>query len=709
MAVATAKTKAAKPAKPKVSAPTEPTPPKQVFDIPADRCGDPDAYALAYRDVLAARGRGEVKAIDAQRDMQVLAQACLECTGMSLEEASRNRQDPIRRFQSLIESGEAELVALEAAVKDIDEKEVPDGKKKSWLNLIARTRALQAECREHPAKFWTYVARDDRPKKTRNKAAASVLKMEPFHLQMFRVWNDPEAPNSLIMAPPGHGKSTNLRGQILYEIGHHPELRCLYITDEVRKAQKTIQVLHRTLISPRYRALFPGIRVLGRGDNAESSSRAITVARDNWISREPTIEAAAIESRIQGNRYDRIYGDDFCSPEVRYYPSIRQKTTDNWHAVVETRIANPETARIRIICTPWHKDDTPNRIARDSDEGRLDGWRIEIDPFRINDDAKGKAIPLWAVFSTAYLENQKVVLGADYNYVYRLRPANEEDKIIRRAYWYNAIPDRTANSNDRKIIEILAGKAERWLSIDPAGTAGVASSNTGCVDISMTVNGYVFVTDCWFYHVPIGGVIEMIRDRIIDAGLEPGYYGVHWEAQGGVKVGMPTVIAEVQRQLSERGYDPRRLQWLTTGTMVGGAIQHRSKIIRLKNCAGFIDNGLVRFAGMRLRNSKTGETYTGPLRASNMERLVKHIMEFDGIHNTDCVDALTQWLLYNRGRIHSLDAPAQREAPVEAKPTDRFAAMLYDQIEKMEKDELDAESAYGQESAFYGGMFGRVA
>jgi len=557
-----------------------------------------------------------------------------------------------------------------------------------------------------------YVFKEDRPGRTTER-----LRMAWFHLEYFNVWNDPDTPNSLIQAPVGHGKSVSSRIQMAYDIGHQPEVRNLFITDVMDKARKTVTVMKTALKSGRYRALFPDVRVLTRMDNAEDSSRRFTVCRKNSLSREPTFEAAAITSRIQGNRYDHIWGDDPCPEDARYHASVREQACGRWTSVVESRIADPKTARIRMICTPWHQEDIAGKIRIGVETGGLKNWRVEIDRFRIKDDSKGKAIPLWPTeWNREYLEDQKVRDPDAYQYRYALSAANARDVIISKVYYYNADPQCPNVTPADKLIQSAIEQGDRWLSVDPAGTAAKHSSDTGIVDITMTANGFPFVTDCWFVHAESLDVIDFIADLIRAA--SPRYHGMQWEAQGGVKVGMAAIISTLIRVLKDgdakrgippyEGWEELKQNVVLTGTMVGGQIQNRNKVVRLTNCAGIIGKGWIRFAGTRkvnLTSSTDGavNTYLDAKGGTNIDQLINYVLNFDGSRGSDGVDALTQWVLRNRDTIKDPWQIAKPEAPV-VKPLDAMTTAFQLQLEAMRRKKQ--ETPYSDEEEFTRCRFG---
>lgn len=623
--------------------------------IPKDRAGDPAVYVDKYAEVVNAALEGKVSDIAAKRLMDILKDACEKTTGVVLEDAAKSRVDPVEKVlscESMLECTEHELVAAEAAYHKIDDIRLTEEAKKKFSRLVRRTIRLQHEARMDPAKFTAYVGRDSED--------GSVFSFADIHIFFFDVWNDVHYPNSLIMAPPGHGKSTLLRHYVCWCIGKRPERRVLYLTDESDKACREVRTARRIIASLRYRAIFPHIRILGRAEKEQDTFERFTVSRPNSTSREPTLEGHSIMSNFNGKGYDLIVGDDFSSPEVRNQEYLRRIITERWTSIVEERTRNPATARIMVICTPWHEDDTACVLSRQIQEGRLKRWRCEIDRFRIRDDAQGRAVPIWGKFDSEFLEEKKVRLGEiRYNCNYRLVARTQGTQVVRFLSWYHSIPNhKMTTEKDRELLRALS-LCERWLSIDPSASAGRESSDHGVVEFALTQNGYAFATNCWFHHMPPGQMEDWIVDQIASQ-PSPGYAGVQIEAQGGIKGMVSGWMTSIRRKLTEMKCPyAETVQFVQTGTRMDGvARQNISKLQRLAESSGMIEHGLVRLAGVRAKRND-GECYFEPVRGSAMERLADNLLSFDGSQKgSDGVDAFTQWILVNRDRLNNPSAPA---------------------------------------------------
>lgn len=203
------------------------------------------------------------------------------------------------------------------------------------------------------------------------------------------------------------------------------------------------------------------------------------------------------------------------------------------------------------------------------------------------------------------------------------------------------------------------------------------------VDIVISPNGYVFVTDCEFYHCSPPELLEKLCDRIATA-TGAGYQGLQIEAQGAITFGIPLFTKQLLDMLAARGYT-RRLDIVTQGARVGGRSYNASKAARLRDCAGYIDHGLIRFAGTRTVNKQTREQFFRAIPNSNIAKLTESILKFDGSSGADAVDALTQWILHNRGRIKKPEdaKPTVQDTPRKLTMGERMGRLLAEQMDAL--------------------------
>jgi len=607
-------------------------------------------YMRQLADISQKVRLGESDGLEAGRMQKYWSDLYEEVNGVPLKTASQGLRNPIERLSdtSVLEHEEDGLNKLEAAIKAIPGLQV--SKKKRWLKVIERTRKLQKIAKSSAIAMWTYVGR--------TSETAEIFQMQEIQARFFRVWNDNECPHSLIMAPPGHSKTTCLRGQVIWDIANNPSLRILILYDAEMKALKEIPVLKTIIRGSYFQALYPHVRVLGRDDDAEDSRRRFTVLRPNTGSREPTVEGAGIKSRINGNGYDMILIDDPCPEEVARQPALRDDINERFLNVVEQRLRNPLRSNMRMVCTPWHEMDLAGMIQRQVSEGQREGWKISIDEFRVKDDLKGKPISLWPeTFPSKYYEMERRKLNPNtYARLYLLKCQSDDERLVNKLQFYAAegldsewcmMHPETREAHLSRLAEIANG--EQWLSIDPSATSGRYSSETAATQISITVGGQAYVREAWFFP----GNPTVMQEWIVQKIIKENIAHVLCEAQGGIKGQVILWEEFVYNRLKELGF-----KW--TGsfhkikTQGAGGGQLIGKRQRLKNASGYLQNGFIKFPGrltwnLAMNHGKGAMEYICS-RADTMQKLTNQIINFP-MGTSDGVDTITQFLIYNESRL----------------------------------------------------------
>lgn len=636
-----------------------------------------DKLIAILNDMLA----GTTNSLEAQRKLETIRHGCLMLTGEELGDVADRWTNPIRRFRGPLQTPESELAALRKAYYALVGPTPQE--RTRWDEIIRATKTLQWQARHDPAKFMAYVFRDADPSR-----AGEVLDLQWFHVSWFGVWLDPIRPNSLIMAPPGHGKSFCACAMDIWEIGRKPELRVLVLYDKGdSKVAKEIGRIEGIMQSDLFRAVFPEIRILDRsgkvegevGDHRKSkrTSRrhsktqyAFTVGRKNdTFSREATFEGAGVLSNINGDGFDRIRADDFSPPQCREEPNNRKRYAERFESVVVERLRDPRDARLRVIHTPWHPEDAPGRIRKAVAQSKLPSWRCQVDPYAIRDDAQGKAIPLWpAKMTTAHLEDRKFRLGIGYDCSFRLRASDVSRRAISKLMYYNAVDDQNTMETDRLMWQDMA-EAHRTLSIDPAASDERNACDTGAIDGRITLSGQGYVPSVWMLHLSSPKLLEWIVEELMRAWQvdKHPYDEILLESQGGVK-GMVDLYEDWLPKEWDRIGFPQAL-WpaiIKPGTRVGQGDRgnNRGKLKRLREASPYLERGAIRLAGMRQVSIVGGKPMNicVAIGGSPMATFAGMLKEFDGTTRSDAIDALDQWVLFNKNRF--VDPFAAKAPPV---------------------------------------------
>ena len=616
-------------------------------DIPVSRLMDVTFYLEQLASLMWEVKAGLIKDVDAKRRREYLTDMFKSITGQDLSQAARSVMSPIERLEGsgLLEQSEAELTELYDAIVALPGMDVL--KKKRWLSLIQRTIDVQEASRTSAIAMWTYIGRDSETN--------AVFQMAPVHRRFFACWADTANRNTLIMAPPGHGKTTCMRGQVIFDICEDPTIRVLICYDSDDKAKKEIGVLKGYFKSLRLQALYPHIWVLGRSDEAEDSRRRFTINRPNIGSREPTVEAAAITSQINGNGYDQIVIDDPCPASVTHQPATRNFINFKWDNEVEQRLRDPKRSRIRMVCTPWHARDLAGHIITQVNQGVRKGWTITVDPFKIKKNDTGHQISLWPerYNSEYYAQQQSRLMPNEYARLFELRCMADQERLVKVLRYYPSDMDdpgwsqlhpEQAEAHLSRLDELET--SEQWLSIDPSATAGRSSSETAITQIALTAGGNAYVVDAWFFPGNPVGTQEWLVDKIAAGGI----HRILMEAQGGMKGQVVLWEEYILRELKQRGINwPGTIVKVNTQGKGGGA--NVGKRIRLQNVAAYLERGLLKFPGrMVVTEGAAAAVRFVCSNRDSIQKITDQILDFPA-GPCDGVDTISQWIIFNEGRI----------------------------------------------------------
>lgn len=193
----------------------------------------------------------------------------------------------------------------------------------------------------------------------------------PRHLRelVIPVLEDDSLGHTLIVAPPGSGKTTVLLAAVGWWIGRDPSEHIAILCSTDRLAyQRSVAVRQVVTESPEYRAIFPAVRP----DRARGwAEYAWYVERDVPGDKDPTVLAAGVGASILGVRLSRIVLDDVATEDNQATALQRAKVRDWLARTVLTRLT-PD-GRAVMICTRWHAED-PAAWAQEQ------GWHTVVLP-----------------------------------------------------------------------------------------------------------------------------------------------------------------------------------------------------------------------------------------------------------------------------------------------------------------------------------------
>jgi predicted phage terminase large subunit-like protein len=163
----------------------------------------------------------------------------------------------------------------------------------------------------------------------------------------------------LIAFPRGAGKTTQIIGRILWELGNNPNLRIKLVAETRQIAQQRVTEIRTHIEKNSYlHVIFPRLRAANKEEWTKSSlfiERAI-------ISRDPTIIASGILASATGGRADILIGDDVVGRRNSLtQPRLREEVKSAWWSTWYPQLV--KGGRCWYICTTWHKNDLAHEIA----------------------------------------------------------------------------------------------------------------------------------------------------------------------------------------------------------------------------------------------------------------------------------------------------------------------------------------------------------
>lgn len=185
--------------------------------------------------------------------------------------------------------------------------------------------------------------------------------LQPFHQQWFHdewgVAMDGSA-RLIIVAPRDHGKTSQIVGRVLYELGRNPNLRIKIVcASDGRAKERLFEIKQHIKENERLHEVFPDLK---QDEGAEWSKHKIVVLR-TAPHRDASVEALGITSTATGGRADLLISDDAVDRRnALSFPALRKQIKQAWKSDW-TNLLEPD-GRIFYICTLWHKDDLSHEL-----------------------------------------------------------------------------------------------------------------------------------------------------------------------------------------------------------------------------------------------------------------------------------------------------------------------------------------------------------
>lgn len=224
-------------------------------------------------------------------------------------------------------------------------------------------------------------------------------------------------PQALVELPRDHGKSSQICGRILWELGHNPNLRVKIVcaTDAIA-AERTRFLRDAIANNERLHWVFPHLKP-GKPWTVE----AFTVERTAKVIG-PTVAAFGIGAGSTGTRADLLVCDDIVDVRSLHSHAERERVRDHFTNNL-MNLLEPN-GRFWGLFTPWHPDDLNAHLKRNP---AFAHFRRAIGP-----DLE----PIWpAKWPKDRLEARKREIGAaSFARGYHLEPHSEEASPIKPSW-----------------------------------------------------------------------------------------------------------------------------------------------------------------------------------------------------------------------------------------------------------------------------------
>lgn len=179
----------------------------------------------------------------------------------------------------------------------------------------------------------------------------------------------------MVFMPPQNGKSeVATRSLPPYLFGLNPNLRIAVLSYSASKAKKFNREIQQRLSSPRYRVLFPSVRLASARDEAA----ARTTEQFDLVGYNGSLKSVGRQGPLTGDPVDVAILDDLLKDRLEAQSFTIRENTWSWIVdVVETRFHND--SQILYVTTRWDEDDPAGRfLARDGYRSVANptGWEV---------------------------------------------------------------------------------------------------------------------------------------------------------------------------------------------------------------------------------------------------------------------------------------------------------------------------------------------
>ena len=392
------------------------------------------------------------------------------------------------------------------------------------------------QARRSPSDFLAFALTD--PEGRRLKQAAVHVELQAFLSAHSK---------ALVELPRDHGKTVQMCGRTIWELGTHPGLRVKIVCANEEIAGQRSRYLRDTIAkNAGVRAVFPDLR-----PDSPWTAEAFTVIRPaDTVG--PSVAAFGITAGSTGARADLLICDDIVDVRSLHSKAERDKVRDHFQNNL-MNLLEPG-GRFWGFCTPWHTDDVNSHLKRN---GVYAHFRRAIGP---------NSEPVWPEkWPRAALELRRAEIGeSSFARGYRLVSICENEGLIRAEciHFWSGEFDR--GDFDRVI-----------LSVDPAVSTKASADATGLVVLGKR-GAEILVLAASAVRIPTHELVDRIDQ-----------FDTHWR---------PDEIL-FESNAAFEGIKDLLVRHARFGPRIVGVKQSRKKEIRVAAFSVPVQNGLVLLKG----------------------------------------------------------------------------------------------------------------
>src|SRR5262245_39360402 len=162
---------------------------------------------------------------------------------------------------------------------------------------------------------------------------------------------------ALVELPRDHGKSTQVCGRVLWELGRNPSLRVKIVCATEAIAAERSRFLRDAIDNnPRLAEVFPWLKA-----TTPWAAESFTIARPSDVIG-PSVAAFGVGAGSTGTRADLLICDDVVDVRSLYSKAERDRVADYFTNNL-MNLLEPG-GRCWVLFTPWHLDDLNARLKR---------------------------------------------------------------------------------------------------------------------------------------------------------------------------------------------------------------------------------------------------------------------------------------------------------------------------------------------------------